>query len=88
MGLYYTTYLHYGKFEEKNLQNYTILSNLDPIIEFKEKEQNFVDKNDIKHFLAKHNISFDFKENEELYITESSFCTYDFKSYHISLKVV
>ena len=78
MGFYYTTYLHYGNFEEQNQNDYTVLASMDPVLEYHEKLQGFVGKSDIQAFLEKYNIHFEFRDNEEqLFITEVSCCTLD-----------
>ena len=89
MGFYYTTYLHYGNFDEQNQNNYTVLASMDPVIEWHEKEQKFVKKDDIIKFLEKYNIQFQFKE-EQLFVTEASVCTLDSppSTFFTTLKVV
>ena len=77
MGFYYTTYLHYGEFDTKNESSYTVLATMDPVLEYHEKTQGFVNKSDIQAFLEKRNISFKFRDNEELFVTEASCCTLD-----------
>lgn len=73
MGFYYTTYLHYGEFDKNRTSEYTIVATMDPIIEYHEKEQGFVSREDIETFLKKNSISFEFKEKS--YITEVNTCT-------------
>lgn len=90
MGFYYTTYLHYGNFDKQNQNNYTVLASMDPILEYHEKAQGFVSKIDIKAFLEKYRIQFEFKDKEQLFVTEASCCTLDFlpSTFFTTIKVV
>jgi hypothetical protein len=75
MGLYYTTYLCNGKFNninESQIENEFQITTIDPIVEKKEWNKNIVDIKEITSFLGKHykNIQLNYSKDTDLFLAE------------------